>query len=166
MSPLNWLVLLAGGGSAYLLTALMYSLVCRAPMAGSVAVVVTVWPVEILVTLSVTVVWPLRSGDFTQLTLYWALLTSAKVLTTSSDAGAALEPANRHSIITCVVLVAQLVNWILAWVEFAANRPIWVRFGVLAKHCPLAGLLYLTSAPKPTAAEAGSLSVYPLVGLP
>src|SRR5690242_4344776 len=129
MSPLNWLVLAAGGGSGYLLPALMYSLVFKAPIAGSAPVVVTVWPVEMSVTLSVTVVLPFASGDFTHLTLYLASLTSGKVLTTSSFAGASLPPANRHSIITCVALAAQLVNWILAWTERGPNRPTWVRFG-------------------------------------
>src|SRR6516164_2282384 len=114
MSPLNWLVLAAAVGSGYLLPALMYSFVFNAPIAGSVPVVVTVWPVEISVTLSVTVVLTFVSGDFTHITLYSAPLTSGKVLTTSSFAGATLPPANRHSIITCVVLAVQLVNWILA----------------------------------------------------
>src|SRR5215471_8434918 len=115
MSPLNWLVLAAGGGSGYLLPALMYSLVFKAPIAGSVPVVGAVWPVEISVTLSVTAVLPFVSGDFTHLTLYLAPLTSGKVLTTSLFAGGEVPPANRHSISTCVVLAAQLVSWILAW---------------------------------------------------
>src|SRR6516162_7528823 len=142
MSPLNWLVLAAAVGSGYLL------------------------PVEISVTLSVTVVLTFVSGDFTHVTLYSASLTSGKVLTTSSFAGATRPPANRHSIITCVALAVQLVNWILACGECGPNRPTWVRFGVLRKQFPLAGPLYLTSAPNPTAADDGSLSVYPLVGLP
>src|SRR5690349_20010912 len=166
MSPSNWLVLAAGGGSGYLLPALMYSLVFMAPIAGSVPVVVTVWPVAISVTLSVTVVLPFVSGDFTHRTRYLAALTSGKVLTTSSPAGAALPPANRHSIITFVVLAAQLVNWILAWTERGPNRPTWVRLGVLRKHFPFAGPLYLTSAPNPTAADDGSSRVNPLAGLP
>jgi len=67
---------------------------------------------------------------------------SGILLTMEGAREAVRAPANRHSISTRVLLVAQLDSCILACADLVRweYRPICVIFGVSAKHLPLAGV--------------------------